>query len=196
MEKYRLSDVAYIQTGLVLTRKASKDKYSEYKYKRLTLKAVTENGSLDKCSVEKYSACEVLDRQFLTSENDILVRLFSPIKASLIKAENTNLVIPSQLAIVRLKQNSPFLPGYISAYISNNRYIENMIEGAGAQDQKIIRVGSVAELEIPFIPKDKQRLVADINEKQLELTAMYKTLVEAETLRAKTIISEIIGGKR
>ena len=195
MERYKLSEIADIQTGLVLTRKASDGTNEDYKYKRLTLRSVTEECILDVNSFEEYRAFERIDDQFLTQENDIILRLFYPIKTALIKVDHTGLVIPSQLAVVRIKEGSPYLPGYVSTYLSNNRFLSSMIEDAGMSAQKIIRVGSVADLTVPCLSASKQRIIADIAEKQLELVALYKEIAEQETMRTKAIIKEIIGGR-
>ena len=104
--------------------------------------------------------------------------------------------MPSQLAIIRLKDSCPYLPGYLSVYLTNERSLENLIEGAGMAAQKIIKVGNVAELEIPCLPIEKQKMISDIANEQLNIVALYKKIIEQETLRTKTVIKDIIGGKR
>ena len=62
--------------------------------------------------------------------------------------------------------------------------------------QKIIKVGNVAELEIPCLPMEKQKMISDIANEQLNIVALYKKIIEQETLRTKSVIKDIIGGKR
>lgn len=196
MKTYKISEIADIQSGLVLSRKAANEKTSVYPYKRLTLRSVTEDCMLDVSSFEEYDACEPIDAQFLTRENDIIVRLFAPVCATLITKDYEGLVVPSQLAIIRLKDDSLYLPGYLSVYLTNQRILENLIEGAGMAAQKIIKVGNVAELEIPCLPIEKQKMISDIANEQLNIVALYKKIIEQETLRTKSVIKDIIGGKR
>lgn len=196
MERYKIDDIADIQSGLVLSRKAAKTKALSHLYKRLTLKSISEDGLLDKTSFENYEACEILNETFLTHENDILIRLFAPICAVLITKENEGLVVPSQLAIIRIKKDSPYLPGYLSVYLTNERLLEALIEGAGIAAQKIIKVGNIAELEIPYLPIEKQKMISDIANEQLNIVALYKKIIEQETIRTKSVIKDIIGGKR
>lgn len=196
MKTYKISEIADIQSGLVLSRKAANEKTSVYPYKRLTLRSVTEDCMLDGSSFEEYDACEPIDAQFLTRENDIIVRLFAPVCAILITKDYEGLVVPSQLAIIRLKDDSMYLPGYLSVYLTNQRILENLIEGAGMAAQKIIKVGNVAELEIPCLPIEKQKMISDIANEQLNIVALYKKIIEQETLRTKSVIKDIIGGKR
>ena len=196
MKTYKISEIADIQSGLVLSRKAAKENMNVYPYQRLTLRSVTEDCLLDISSFETYEACEPIDEQFLTKENDIIVRLFAPVCATLITKDYEGLVVPSQLAIIRLKDSCPYLPGYLSVYLTNERSLENLIEGAGMAAQKIIKVGNVAELEIPCLPIEKQNMISDIANEQLNIVALYKKIIEQETLRTKTVIKDIIGGKR
>ena len=196
MKTYKISEIADMQSGLVLSRKAANEKTSVYPYKRLTLRSVTEDCMLDVSSFEEYDACEPIDAQFLTRENDIIVRLFAPVCATLITKDYEGLVVPSQLAIIRLKDDSMYLPGYLSVYLTNQRILENLIEGAGMAAQKIIKVGNVAELEIPCLPIEKQKIISDIANEQLNIVALYKKIIEQETLRTKSVIKDIIGGKR
>lgn len=196
MKTYKISEIADIQSGLVLSRKAAKENMNVYPYQRLTLRSVTEDCLLDISSFETYEACEPIDEQFLTKENDIIVRLFAPVCATLITKDYEGLVVPSQLAIIRLKDSCPYLPGYLSVYLTNERSLENLIEGAGMAAQKIIKVGNVAELEISCLPIEKQKMISDIANEQLNIVALYKKIIEQETLRTKTVIKDIIGGKR
>ena len=196
MKTYKISEIADIQSGLVLSRKAANEKTSVYPYKRLTLRSVTEDCILDVSSFEEYDACEPIDAQFLTRENDIIVRLFAPVCATLITKDYEGLVVPSQLAIIRLKDDSIYLPGYLSVYLTNQRILENLIEGAGMAAQKIIKVGNNAELEIPCLMIEKQKKISDIANEQLNIVALYKKIIEQETLRTKSVIKDIIGGKR
>lgn len=196
MKTYKISEIADIQSGLVLSRKAANEKTSVYPYKRLTLRSVTEECLLDITSFEEYAASEPIDGQFLTKENDIIVRLFAPVCATLITKDYEGLVVPSQLAIIRLKDDSAYLPGYLSVYLTNQRILENLVEGAGMAAQKIIKIGNIAELEIPCLSMEKQKMISDIANEQLNIIALYKKIIEQETLRTKTVIKDIIGGKR
>ena len=196
MKMYKISEIADVQSGLVLSRKAAKETDVIYPYQRLTLRSVTEDCLLDNTSFETYGACEIVEKQFITRKNDIIVRLYYPICATLITEENEGLIVPSQLGIIRLKEDGPFLPGFVSAYLMNERNLESLIEGAGMAAQKIVKIGNIAELEIPCLPIEKQKIISDISNEQLTIVALYKKIIEQETLRTKSVIKDIIGGKR
>lgn len=194
MKTYKISEIADIQSGLVLSRKIANKETPVYLYKRLTLRSVTEDNLLDISSFESYEACEPIDEQFLTKENDIIIRLFAPICTTLITKDNEGLVVPSQLAIIRVKEDCLYLPGYLSIYLTNGRCLETLIEGAGMAAQKIIKVRNIAELEIPCLSIERQKLISDIANEQLNIISLYKKIIEQETLRTKATIKNIIGG--
>lgn len=98
--------------------------------------------------------------------------------------------------IIRLKDDSMYLPGYLRVYLTNQRILENLVEGAGVAAQKIIKVGNIAELEIPCLPMEKQEMISDIANEQLNIIALYKKIIEQESLRTKSVIKDIFGGKR
>ena len=196
MKCYKISDIADIQSGLVLSRKASKESVGLYPYQRLTLRSITDESLLDMSSLESYEANGPIDKSFLTQENDIIIRLFAPVCATLIKKEHVGFVVPSQLAIIRIRENGVILPGYLSVYLSNERGLKNLIEGAGLSAQKIIKISSLADLEVPCLPMEKQKIISTIANEQLNLLILYKKIIEQETLRTKTVIKDIIGGQR
>ena len=196
MKTHKISEIADIQSGLVLSRKASKEGENGFLYQRLTLRSVNEDSLLNKSSFESYEASEPVDSQFLTKENDIIVRLFAPVCAVLITKENEGLVVPSQLAIIRLKDLFQYIPGYVSVYLTNGHILDSLVVGAGMASQKIIKVGNIAELEIPCLPIEKQKMISDISNKQLNIISMYRKIIEQESIRTKSVIKDIIGGKR
>lgn len=195
MITYKMSEIADVQSGLVLSRKAAKDSKGLYKYKRLTLRSVTDENFFDTSSFEDFEACEQIDKQFLTQENDIIVRLFAPPCTALIDKKNEGLIVPSQLAIVRLKNDNVFLPGYINAYLSNGCGLISLIESVGMMSQKIIKVGNISDVEIPYIPLEKQHIISDMAKCQSNIIASYKKIIEQESLRTRTVINDMIGGK-
>ena len=52
MKTYKISEIADIQSGLVLSRKVAKENMNIYPYQRLTLRSVTEDCLLDISSFE------------------------------------------------------------------------------------------------------------------------------------------------
>jgi hypothetical protein len=81
----KLSDIAEVQSGLVLSRKEAKfDSKQSVKYMRLNLRSINDGGSISEESLDRYLANEKLEEQFISSKDDIIVRLFPPFRPLLI----------------------------------------------------------------------------------------------------------------
>lgn len=191
----KLSDISDIMTGLVLSRKEAKPSLiNAFKYRRLNLRSITESGLIDDAGFEDYFSVEQIDPQFITKENDIIMRLFEPLSPAIISAKNEGLVVPSQLAIIRVKSEY-FQPDYIYYYLSQKnilRFLSQQDIGTAARG---IRLSTLSEVGVPMLPLDKQRLVASLAETHQKRKQLYLNLIEQYDLQSANMISNIIGGK-
>ncbi|MDR0696333.1 MAG: hypothetical protein LBF68_02140 [Christensenellaceae bacterium] len=64
----KLGDYARIRTGLVLSRKEAAEEPALRQYTALTLKALTEDGWIDREVTEPYDAATILKREYFTHE--------------------------------------------------------------------------------------------------------------------------------
>ena len=76
-----------------------------YKYKAVTLRSINDQGNLDEEQCDDFISKDKLTDRYLTIKNDILIRLFSPLKTSLINDSQENIVVPSQFGIIRINKN-------------------------------------------------------------------------------------------
>ena len=100
----KISDLADVQGGIVLSRKEAKNqKESAFKYSRLTLRAFDENGNINRSELEIFHACESLENALFTKVGDVVIRLVSPMYPAFIEPDYENILVPSQFAILRVK---------------------------------------------------------------------------------------------
>ena len=138
MKKVKLKDIVNIQMGLVLSRAGAKqlelikqnvmEKFSTnetYQYKTVTLRSIDEQGNLDEDQCDDFISKDKLTDRYLTVKNDILIRLFSPLKTCLINDSQENIVVPSQFGIIRLndKAKNNILPEYLQLVMQNKDFI-------------------------------------------------------------------------
>lgn len=71
-----LGTVAAIRSGLVLSRKLSPE-ISSYRYPLLNLRAIHPDGYVRPDSLEVFYATEPLRQEYLTQQDDIIIRLAS-----------------------------------------------------------------------------------------------------------------------
>ena len=102
----KLSDIANLQSGLVLNRKEARYPEETVKvYKRLNLRSLSSYNEIDHKELDIFSAKDMLDLAVLTQPGDIVMKLFTPISPVVITEHDVGLVIPSQLAVIRIFNN-------------------------------------------------------------------------------------------
>lgn len=195
MSSKKLFEIAEVLTGLVLSRKEAKfEQKNTFKYKKLNLRAIGENGNIDLTAFDEYFSIEPIEEQFITKEKDIVMRLFEPLSPAIITSECEGLIVPSQLAIIRVKSQH-FLSEYIYHFLSQKntlRFLSQQDIGTAARG---IRISTLSEVEIPLLPLDKQKSVTHLGETHQKRKQLYLELIDQYDIQAANIISKVIGGK-
>lgn len=107
----KLRDLASVRSGLVLSRKQSKERTSD-RYPLLNLRCIRQEGSVDLGEADVYEAKEPLKDEYLTQSGDIIVRLTAPYTAVLIDETTTGMVISSNFVVIRT-ESGLLLPEYL-----------------------------------------------------------------------------------
>lgn len=188
-----LGDVAEVRTGLVLSRKkASDDMNVKFEYKALNLRCVAPEGYLDLDDAEEYYSTERLKSEYLTRENDILVRLSSPYTVvHITDLKQYGYVIPSHFAIVRA-DGSKVAPEYLSWFLKRDAVRQKIIQNvSGSTAFGTISSGFIAGLKIRDIPIAQQKTLGNmllLAEREQELLHKLST---AKALYRKAVVNEI-----
>lgn len=191
----KISDIATVQSGLVLSRKeAKKDSIETFEYKRLTLRSLGEDGFLSEAELELYNAKEQLDGSSLTVSDDVIIRLFSPLCPILINESSEGLVIPSQLAVLKVKDTLTVLPAYLRWYLSQKEIQERVLFEEGGTAQRTIKVSTIMDLLINIPDIEKQRKAVQIDELSRTRERLYRELIQQERIYTENAIANIIGG--
>ena len=195
MLRLKLSEIATLQTGLVLNRKEARhEETTERVYRRVTMRSLNEYGVLKRNDIDVFPSIEKLDPSVLTHKNDIIVKLFTPIFPTLVREDFEGLVIPSQLVVIRVFDER-VLPEYLRYYLSAPEISELMLSIEGWRSQRTIKVGTFADLEIPIPSIEKQRLIAEMTETDLIRKRLYSELIEEQSKLTALEIQKYIGGK-
>jgi restriction endonuclease S subunit len=157
----KLSDIASVKTGLVLSRKQAKDKEKGIEYRLLNLKAVTNNCEINMNELIAYYAEEELPSNYLTQVGDVIIKTSEPYTAVYINEQYSGIVIPSHFVIVRVN-TSKADPEYIAWYMNKDR-IKKDFNMSCAGLLKQIKPTLVGETEINLPDLEKQKKVVGIN---------------------------------
>ena len=110
----KISDLADVQGGMVLSRKEAKNQEEDsFEYSRLTLRAFDANGNINRSELEIFHACESLENALFTKVGDVVIRLVSPMYPASIEPSYENILVPSQFAILRVKGCAGVIPEYL-----------------------------------------------------------------------------------
>lgn len=193
MRTRQISALADVQCGLVLNRKEAKITETVYRqYKRLNLRSFQEDGHLNVNELDDFDSMELLDEPFLTRPNDIIIRLFAPLAPILIQENEAGFVIPSQLAVVRLKKDAPILPGYLRWYLSSQAVSDKLLLAEDSYVQRSIKIGALSVLPVPLLSLRKQELIIQICETGIRRENLYRELIKQEGIYMNGLLQKII----
>lgn len=195
MKAEKIRTLATVQTGLVLNRKEARaPEEAKRHYNRLNLRSLRDDGQIETSELGLFISTEDLDRTVLTQANDIIIRLFAPITPVLIHGSDVGLVIPSQLAVIRIKKPEIVLSAYLRWFLSLPEVTERLLQSESIQLQRAIRINTLAELEVPVLPIHKQQLIAQICDLGIRREKLYNELIKQEDLYMNTQMQRLIGG--
>lgn len=156
-----LGTVAAIRSGLVLSRKLSRE-LSSYRYPLLNLRAIHPDGYILPDSLEVFYATELLRQEYLTQQGDIIIRLSIPYTAILIDTDMTGMVVSSNFAIIRLNQKY-MLPEYLLWLLNTPDIKRKIYENSSSNMLSAVRPTFFAELEVLLLPLADQEKIAKLN---------------------------------
>lgn len=189
-----LSELASVQSGVVLGRKEAPSGSDSYAYQRLSLRALNETGRLNYADLEPFYAQEALLPSQVTQANDIVVRLFEPLLPMIITDSDVGIAVPSQLAIIRLHDQS-VLPTYLQLLLSRQDIYKEIFQRDN-YSQRAITISSLMKLELPIVPIEIQQKAVQLRELAEHRLQLYQNLMEQEQLLAETLIENMIGGAK
>jgi hypothetical protein len=173
----KLSELASVRTGLVLSRKQSNHVDNvAVQYEQLNLKCIIDSGDIDIELLDIFIAAERLKWDYLTHKGDVVVRLSSPYTAVLITEECEGLVVPSHFVTIRA-DGKHLSPEYLFWLLNTEKIKKNIMQNNSGSMLGTIKPSFFAELDIKLIPIEKQHLVANINllaKKESKLLEMLK----------------------
>ena len=184
MKKIKISELFDIQIGLIVSRKAvdfiEKTNNSNYsKYNVLSLKSLTEDNTINMKYFTEIYTKDIMDKKYLTKENDVIVRLVNPLKSFVVTKELENIVVPSQFLKLTNKKDNNILSEYVSVYLNlffNTKKNQKYREDTWLVNS--IKQSTVSDMEIPIIDIKKQEEIINFYKLSKKEISLYKNLAE------------------
>lgn len=191
----KISDVAEVQGGIVLSRKEAKTQEESYcSYKRLTLRAFDRTGSIHVSDLEDFYACESLDNALFTSNGDVVVRLLSPMYPVYVENNYENILLPSQFAVLRVKDREVIMPEYLRLWLAQKSIQDRVLDLESGTAQKAVKIKTILNLDISIPPLEVQKKAVMIDTLSRRRECLYRELIEEERTLTENLLENIIGG--
>ena len=173
----KLSEIATIRTGLVLSRKkAALHDETKFIYRQITLKSFADSVTLQDAYFDDFISTEPIDDRYISKAGDIVVRLRKPNVAVYIDEKSVGLVIPSLMCIVRVKESS-VNSAYLAHYLNSTpvrRMLEREIKGTTIPMIKTKDLGNL-DVVLPSLEvQNKTVALMRLAAKEIELTEKLK----------------------
>ncbi|CAG0986822.1 hypothetical protein METP3_02407 [Methanosarcinales archaeon] len=188
----KLITMSEVQTGLVLVRKRTdaEDK-DTHKYRMLTLKSFEPQGLLNERELDVFFSKEKLEKKYLTNKGDIIVRLTVPYTAICINDKQEGLVIPSNFAIIRLREQT-YIPEFVALFLNSEIIEKKLFKSSISTTIPLIKTKHLREIDISDIPLAMQKKIVELNQLQMKEKMLLSCLMEEKEKLAKASINKII----
>jgi restriction endonuclease S subunit len=185
-----LGELVNINIGLTLDRKKTTMLTNKkFEYKLLTLKSFNFSNNIEQLPYEYFIANSVIGSQYLTKENDVIMRLRSPNQAIFINNNNIGLVVSSLMVIITNIYSNVLNNKYLAYYLNSN-YIQNqLVKNTQGTAIPMIRTADIVNLEINLPPLHKQQQIINYIEIANQETELLTGII-AKKNQLKTEILE------
>ena len=135
-----------------------------------------------------------MENALFTEVGDVVIRLVSPMYPAYIELGFENILVPSQFAILRVKDCARVMPEYLRLCLTQKSVEERILSLESGTAQKTVKIKTVLDLEIPLQPLHIQQQAVQIDLLSRKRECMYRELIENERILTKHLIEKMIGG--
>ncbi|MFH1127609.1 MAG: hypothetical protein V1718_05870 [archaeon] len=188
----KLKNMSEVQSGLVLVRKrADANQKDAYKYNMLTLKSFEPQGRLNEDKLDMFFSKEKLENKYLTSKGDVIIRLTAPYTAICVTDKQEGLVIPSNFAIIRLKEQK-FMPEFVALFLNSDIIEKRFFKSSIGATIPLIKTAHLKDLDIAEKPLAIQNSVVELNHLYVKEKMLLSELMSEKEMLVEASINKII----
>ena len=170
----KLGNIAAVRSGLVLSRKQAREAPG-IKYPLLNLRSINPGGYVDTDQLDVFDASEYLSLDYLSQVGDVIVRLSAPYTAVLVDEATAGMVVSSNFVIIRVDRRE-LLPEYLFWLLNTPKVKRSIYENTSSNMLGAIKAKYFSEFEVPQLPINKQKQIANMNTLALKETMLLRQL--------------------
>lgn len=188
----KLKELTTIRTGLVLSRKKA-SLHNDFKkiYKQITLKSFSNNATLSPQYFDTFISNEEIKNEYISQIGDIVVRLREPNIAVYIDEESEGMIIPSLMAIVRVK-NDIVDKEYLANYLNSTnvkRALHMQVKGTTIS---MIKTKDLQDIEVVVPTMEKQKSLVKLLKYSKEELQLLNQLKEQKENFTQSVLDTVI----
>ena len=153
-----LEEAAIIRSGLVLARKQARET-SACRYPLLNLRSIEPNGTINTDTLDIFYATEPLNPDYLTQEEDIIIRLSAPYTPVLIDRSTAGMVISSYFTVIRTDRDI-LIPRFLYWLLNTQKVKKQLYENTTNNMLGTINTKFFNQFEVHAIPIRQQKKLA------------------------------------
>ena len=157
----------------------------------LTLKSFEPRGWVNESVLDVFFSKEKLENKYLTNKGDIIIRLTTPYTAICINDKQEGLVIPSNFAIIRLKEQI-YIPEFVALFLNSEIVEKKFFKSSISTTIPLIKTKHLREIDISDIPLAVQQKIVELNQLQVKEKILLSCLMKEKDKFAKASINKII----
>jgi restriction endonuclease S subunit len=188
----KLKELTTIRTGLVLSRKkASLHNNFKKNYKQITLKSFSNTTTLLPQYFDTFISNEEIKDEYISQIGDIVVRLREPNIAVHIDEESEGMIIPSLMAIVRVKSekiDKEYLANYLNS-TNVKRALQMQVKGTTIA---MIKTKDLEDIEVVIPTMLKQKSLVKLLKSSQEELQLLNQLKEQKENFALSVLDTVI----
>lgn len=120
------------------------------------------------------------------------VRLCSPLNPVLIGDAEKGLLVPSQLAVLTVKDSAIIMPAYLRLCLAQKEIQERVQKMERGTAQRTVKLRTIMELQIAVPDLETQERAVKIDSLGRSRERMYLDLIKQERLLTESMIEDII----
>lgn len=191
----KLFELAEVKNGQILTRFCDRDAMEGVRIKVITPGCIS-NGIINHEDLGENTLKEGVDQSklMIAEPGDIIIKLSTPYDSAIVREMDKNLVIPSFCAMVRC--NEGVNKDYILAVLNSKRSIDKLVSEISGQGMRVIKIGSIKELEIPDIGDDEQISIGGLYAEGLKEAELLRKLAKNQMELINGLIEQKLKGDK
>ena len=185
----KLSEIAKVGSGLVLSRKAAKEEKGIV-YDLLTLRAIQADGNIDMSLLDVFEAKESLSSDYITQRGDIVIRLSVPYTAVLIDESTEGMVVSSNFVLIRCEKEK-LIPEYLFWLLNTRKIRRELLENTTGSVIGTIKAKYFSDFAIELLSVANQEKIATIDRLARREHDLLLRLAEERGLLYDHLLSQV-----